>query len=313
MIERLKRSIPATVYLIFIFFAVIFTGFITPDGIGKGESVYLLIVTLESMAFLLPSIIYCHTKGFDYTKGLEIKIPELSKLPVVFSGLFAMISLNVLLSLVFMNPEKQQETGQIVGGEVQLENVNVIGVIIALAVIPAICEEFVFRAVLMRDYNKYGAMFSIICTSLMFAMIHYDISGFPIYFTSGIFLAMTVYITRSIVCSILVHAMYNIYSLFFEGWFWSSVTQNVNLVMIIFIAVAVLLLSLLFFFSAAEKIFVDYADVGIKAPEGYKKEKKDFEKADNEDGGEKRAVVAEVLPQIGICFLIFIVYIIVKG
>ena len=85
MLERLKKKIPATVYMAFIFLAVILTGFIAPDGIDKGENVYLLIVTLESTAFLLPSIIYCHTQGFEYAKGLEIKIPELNKIPIVFS------------------------------------------------------------------------------------------------------------------------------------------------------------------------------------------------------------------------------------
>lgn len=307
MVERLKKKIPGTVYLIFIFFAIIFTGFITPEGVGKDENVYLLIVTLESTAFLLPSIIYCHTQGFDYAKGLEIKIPELNKVPIIFSSLFAMISTNILLSLLFVDPEVQHDVGGIVGAELQLGEANVLGIIIALAVIPAICEEFVFRAVLMRDYNKYGATFSIICTSLMFAMIHFDISVFPVYFVSGLFLAMTVYITRSIVCSILVHALYNVYSVFFEGWFWSSVTQIVNLKIIIIMAVAVLLLSLLVLFSEAQRIFIDYSQIGLKPPEGYKKE------ASNSKNEEKRAIVAEVLPQIGICILIFAVYIIIKG
>lgn len=307
MVERLKKKIPATVYLVFIFLAVILTEFITFEGLSDGENIYLLIVTLESIVFLLPSIIYCHTQGFDYVKGLEIKIPELNKIPVILSSLFAMVSANVLLSILFMDPDKQQEAGQIVGGSVNVGNANVIGVIIALAVIPAICEEFVFRAVLMRDYNKYGAVFSIITTAVMFAMIHYDISGFPIYFVSGIFLALTIYITRSIVCSILVHALYNVYSIFFEGWFWMSVTKNMGLTLVIFFASFVFFLALLVLFSEGQRIFIDYAQLGYKPPEGYKKEEN--HKAD----GEKRAVVAEVLPQIGICILIFAVYIIIKG
>ena len=92
MVERLKKKIPATVYLVFIFLAVILTEFITFEGLSDGENIYLLIVTLESIVFLLPSIIYCHTQGFDYVKGLEIKIPELNKIPVILSSLFAMVS-----------------------------------------------------------------------------------------------------------------------------------------------------------------------------------------------------------------------------
>ena len=103
MLYRIRKKLPGTVYLVFVFAAVIFLNLLTTEKIGRNENVFLLIVTLEIAAFVLPSIIYCHVQGFEYTKGLELKIPELNKIPIVVSGLFAMISLNILLSLLLFS------------------------------------------------------------------------------------------------------------------------------------------------------------------------------------------------------------------
>lgn len=309
MLNFIRKKLPGTLYLTFIFMAVILTGVMSPEGLGSDENVYLLIVTLEIVAFLLPSIIYCHLHGFEYAKGLELKIPELNKLPIVFSALFAMISLNVLLSLLFAGVSNQPSgsSGSAVGNATVPNGASVIGVIIALCIIPAICEEFVFRSVLMRDYNKYGAKFSIIATALLFSMVHFDLSKFAIYFAGGVLLAMTVYITRSVVCSMLVHALYNIYGMFFEGWFWSSISRNVNLTLIIFISLAVLLVALLVLFSETQRIFIDYSTMGLKAPEGYNKSKS------SRDEDLVKALGSYPFVEIGVCVVIFIINLIVRG
>ena len=306
MVSKLKSSLPVNLYPIFIFIAVILTGLITPDTIGEGENIYLLIVTLEIIALVIPSIIYCHLQGFDYAKGLEIKIPELGKLPIIFSTLFAMISFNILLGLVMSSMGMISGTGSAGTVDSVPADMNILGVVIALAVIPAICEEFVFRSVLMRDYNKYGATFSIIATSVMFAMIHFDLSKLPVYFAGGVLLALSVYVTRSIVCSILIHTLYNVYGIFFESLFWKSISKNISSPLIVFIAVAVLLVSLLVLFSESQRIFLDYATMGVRPPEGYRK--KDRNKDENKNTG-----VVQVLPAIGVCIIIFVIYIVIKG
>lgn len=306
MIDQIKKRLPSAVYLLCVFLAVILTGLMSTDSIGNGENVYLLIVTLEIVAFMLPSIIYCHLQGFEYAKGLELKIPELNKLPIIFSSLFAMISLNVLFSLFLAKIgsfPSQEMSGQ---GGFTGSGADVVGVIVALCVIPAICEEFVFRSVLMRDYNKYGARFSIIITSALFAMVHFDISRLVIYFASGILLALTVYITRSVLCSMIVHGLYNVYGMFFDGWFWSSISRNVNMTLIVFIFLAVLLVSFLVMFSEAQRLFVDYSIMGLKAPDGYEISKK-------RHTDEQSKIIAVPLIEVGICVLIFILNMIIKG
>ncbi len=314
MIKILKRKIPGISYLVFILLAVIVTGYITPDNFRTDENIYLLIVTLEITAFVIPSIIYCHVKGFEYAKGLELKIPELNKIPVIISSLFALIAMNVLLNLALfkINPESFAGQGGITASG---ENINVLGVIISVAVIPAVCEEFVFRSVLFRDYNKYGALASIIITSIFFGIIHFDASRFIIYFVSGFMFGLTVYISRSVMCAMAVHALYNIYSIFFESLFWSSISRNVNLLLIIFIAFGILLASLLVLFSSGQRLFLDYSIMGITPPDGYERNSEDSENLGNleSEEGKKRPSILELVPELFICGVIFLVYIIIKG
>ncbi len=251
-------------YLFIMFLLVFLLGGITiPPG---GGNVYLVITVLEIVIFVLPSLLYLRTVSFDYTKELYILPPEIGKIPTVFGMLLMMISVNILLGFIIpsIDGNTYEPTHFTTGGDI-----SAVGVIISLAVVPAICEEFAFRAVIMSESNKTGAFFSILLSSLLFAMIHFNKSGFIAYFMNGILLALTVYITRSVVASMLVHALYNVYSLFIEGRIWLAISKNVNITMVIFFFLAMFLVGALIVLYQGAKHFSDYYLLGISPPAGY--------------------------------------------
>ena len=101
--------------------------------------------------------------------------------------------------------------------------------LLVLAVLPAVGEEFLFRGVLLRLFHRRmykGAVFEpgaalksvgeprsmlfpIIFTSLLFAAIHVNPYGFPFLFVAGCMLALIYHLTGSLLCSLWGHFLYN--------------------------------------------------------------------------------------------------------
>ncbi len=85
-----------------------------------------------------------------------------------------------------------------------------IGVIV-MGITPAVAEELVFRGVVMRFAHKRSKNIktSIFASALLFAVIHFDAYGFFPIFVSGVFLGTVYYLTGSLWCSMLAHALHN--------------------------------------------------------------------------------------------------------
>jgi membrane protease YdiL (CAAX protease family) len=86
--------------------------------------------------------------------------------------------------------------------------------LIAYALIPAICEEFIFRGVLCREYEKGGVVRSVVFSALFFAMLHFSFVNILTYLFSGVILALVLYASRSLIGAMLAHFLYNVFGLF---------------------------------------------------------------------------------------------------
>ena len=86
--------------------------------------------------------------------------------------------------------------------------------ILAYAAIPAICEELIFRAILCREFEKYGPVCAIAISSVFFALLHFDLALFPVYLFAGILLSLSMYATGSAIVPMIIHFFYNVIGLF---------------------------------------------------------------------------------------------------
>jgi membrane protease YdiL (CAAX protease family) len=85
---------------------------------------------------------------------------------------------------------------------------------LAFAVFPAITEEFTFRGVILAEYESCGVGAAVFFSAFYFAMLHFDIALFPVYFAGGLILALSAYVTRSILAPIVIHTANNLFALF---------------------------------------------------------------------------------------------------
>ena len=181
----------------------------------------ILIIPFQLIVFILPSFLYLRYKSEgntdQMTKGLRLRAPRTYQIPLMVSALFLIIFGNVLISLVFAGTGSLEEGFTLYNTFVSRNSgsfFSVVFLVLAYAVVPAVCEEVVFRAILSREYERDNVVCGIAVSSLFFAMIHFDLYMLPVYLFSGIILSLTMYATGSLVAAIAVHAAFNVFGLF---------------------------------------------------------------------------------------------------
>lgn len=84
--------------------------------------------------------------------------------------------------------------------------------IVAIAVAPALIEEFAFRGTVLQPLRRYGDLFAIIASAAVFAVLHGNLVQAPFAFIAGLGIGYAVCITNSIWTGILIHFCNNLYS-----------------------------------------------------------------------------------------------------
>ena len=77
--------------------------------------------------------------------------------------------------------------------------------LVCLAVVPAFCEEMLFRGVILNGLRSYGACFSIGISALLFSLMHTNLQQLPYTLILGVVLGIIVYFTRDLKLSMLIH------------------------------------------------------------------------------------------------------------
>ena len=138
--------------------------------------------------------------------------------------------------------------------------------IIALAIVPAVAEELVFRGIVFSDYSKTGFFCSAIASSLLFAFVHFDFAQFPIYFFDGMLLCFAVFLTGTATSAILAHTAYNVFVLFAEKYVWLFSSNPDSELLFWLILIALYLILAFIFLGAAEGIARSRAEDGDEPP-----------------------------------------------
>lgn len=84
--------------------------------------------------------------------------------------------------------------------------------LISLTILPAICEELLFRGIILQGLKSYGKVLSILLTGLMFAIFHMSIDQFIYPLIMGSLLSLIMYNENNILYSIIVHLVNNFLS-----------------------------------------------------------------------------------------------------
>ncbi len=300
-----KSKTVAPILLMIVFVLIIVAKHVLSNSVIMSENPYLSTVVIQLAVIALPSLLYCTFKGNGYSSGLRLRIPRFSSILLMVSCLILMIfgsaALEYLISMA------AGARGGISAGEYYSvissdgSIINGLYLVLAFALLPAVTEEFLFRGIIITEYEKYGLICAVLMSSVTFSMCHFNIYKFPIYFFCGTVLALLTLATRSVYSAMLVHTLYNVVTLFFEDYILHiAEKQNISGTLFLIIVSAVTLLFIAITCFEASSLYSKYAYENL--PEEKKKGKK---KNGNESG-----LTAFLSPTFIFLVVIFIVVIV---
>ena len=232
------------------------------------ENEYYSVVILQLMIFMLPGAIWCKWNGEGYTKGLRLRLPKLNSLLLIFSGALLMISGGLLLSTVFNGLESLSNNFSLYDTFISKTDGSVSSgayLFVAYAILPAICEEFVFRGILCYEYENGGVFRAIILSAAFFALLHFNPVNILVYLFSGIILALILYGSRSLIGAMLAHFIYNVFGLFGQRYMSTLYKITGSSSFFLFVVAFCFLLSGAVFCHEASKLYKKYLYDGISS------------------------------------------------
>lgn len=102
-----------------------------------------------------------------------------------------------------------------------------------VAILPAICEEFLHRGVLFNGLKEIGIKKAILISSLMFGLLHFNINQFFYATILGMLMALVSVVSKSIYPAMIIHFTNNAISVYLSsaesyGWFGKNFYNYLN-------------------------------------------------------------------------------------
>ena len=267
--EKKKLNViltPSTVVLT-TYVLLLFSKLINVTLINR-ENEYYSIVILQLMIFFVPGAVWCKFNGEKYLKGLRLRLPKPNSIVLLLSGALLMISGGLLLSALLGGLESFSQNFSLYDTFITNTDNSLpskMYLVAAYAIIPAICEEFVFRGIICYEYENGGVMRAVIFSSVFFALLHFNPVNIVVYLFSGVILALVLYATRSLIGAMIVHFLYNLFGLFGQPYMNMLYKITGSSMFFLFIVAGTFFLSGALFCQQAAKLYQKYLYDGVSS------------------------------------------------
>ncbi len=220
--------------------------------------IYLVSITSQIIIFAIPTLIYCRVRKNGIGKRLRIKPFAPRELLLVITAAAVMILSNMLINFLRVKFGGSIEQFYLYRNFIVIptdELGKAAAATFAFAVLPAVCEEFLFRSVLLSEHETKGPLTATVLSTLLFAIVHFSPEKLPEYIISGLILTLLTYATDSVLSAVLAHFLYNFFCLFGLGYINRIITHLQSPDLLIFVCVVLLLLLLALALSQAQRIY----------------------------------------------------------
>lgn len=186
---------------------------ITVGSMVQAVEIYTGLLITEYLIILLPVLLYLKVKGYSLRQTLRLN--GISFKQVIYIVLIVLLSYPIAVFFNYLGIVFLSKYGQVLPSSVPIPGSSkefVLGLII-VSITPGICEEIMFRGMLMKSYGSLGTKKAIIYSAVLFGIFHFNLQNLlgPIFL--GILFGLLVYKTNSILSSIIAHATNNLVAL----------------------------------------------------------------------------------------------------
>ncbi len=204
---------PFVISLVYIFLVYIVASICGADLENITENtVYVIFATLVSpIAFVLTFVIINKFSRTNYIVALGIKSKFSIKylLVTIFLSLVCVFGMSNFVCLFDAVLAKIGFNGSY-SLPIPMDNFGYLVLnLIVLAVLPAICEELVFRGIIFNGLKQYGNMKAVFLSATLFMLVHSSVEQTVYPFFVGIVLALLMLRTNNIIYPILLHFFNN--------------------------------------------------------------------------------------------------------
>ncbi len=248
-------SNPATILVLVIYSLLLLSRLIDSAFLTR-ESEYLSIILLQLMIFPIPAYLYIRLKPREFAKSLRLGGLRLSHLFLLLSASLVLICgctlLGMLCGMMVAQPSftLYDTFASVNDGSVGAT----IRLVLAYGLLPAFCEELVFRGIICAEHERHGILYASVVSALFFAFLHFDLTALPVYLFSGMLLSLIMYITRSSVAPMIVHLCYNLFGIFVQAGLSGYCRSTGSIGLLVVLLIALLLLSAAFFCGEVARI-----------------------------------------------------------
>ncbi|MGI6083884.1 MAG: type II CAAX prenyl endopeptidase Rce1 family protein [Acetivibrionales bacterium] len=164
-------------------------------------------LVLSQILFLVaPPFLLAVIRKYNIKETFRLKAPKLSEvfLMIVISpvmvvagfcaGFIGLLSVKGIFGRVYIG-----------GAVTELMSKNLIVSLLLVGVLPAVCEELLFRGMIQRGIERIGAGWSIFLSGLLFGLFHFDFQRLAAQTLIGFLAAYVVYRTGSIFNGMILH------------------------------------------------------------------------------------------------------------
>lgn len=255
----------------------------------KGGSIYSYGLILQFASLLIPASLYMSLAGEGLPQKMRINAFSPAKAVFLLLFVLAIFCGSVLYSLLLGNADAGTSTSSSEPAAMSL---------LCLAILPAFAEELLFRGILMTELEGHGPVTAVALSSLMFAMLHFDLKLLPMYLFSGLMLSLCAYVTRSLLASCVVHLAYNLTVFLGREKLNAFFAITDDTALIALILTVALLVALILIFGECQRTYAAYSEQNAVSAHAAK-------------GGAGSFLIALFSPASIMCIIMFIAAIII--
>ncbi len=267
---KTKASFSAPLFVLILYGLLIASTFLKDRLIEAGGNLYLSVIILQILVFLLPAIIFCRLKGVGYAVKLNVRLFSPGKLGCVIMSALVLICGSVLIRFVQINVFGLSDFRfSLYDGYLNGESVyEFLFTATTFALMPALTEEFVFRSILLTEYNEsgLGAVSTTLIVSLLSAMMYGSMELLPIRLLASILFCLVTYVTGSSLAAFLSHLFFNIYGIFGEKYVLRAIVDPSNRIISLFTFTLLFLVLSIILFGELENIQRRMGKTGVPTP-----------------------------------------------
>lgn len=231
--------------------SVIITPVISVLKVGNVDIITNILVFIISLIVPTLFVMSYIPKSDKQKEKLDIKLSIKSILVAVPIVAIIQILLSLLLEKLGLNYDIIDKINLYDSSSI----ISKILFFIQIAILPAIFEELFIRKAVLNYSKKYGNIFAIIASALLFSLIHLNISQSIFAFIMGVILAIIAIRTDSIIPTSIIHFLNNGYAALITIFENNALVVNVINIIMILISVIGVVIAIIEIIKARGKLF----------------------------------------------------------